>query len=43
MVARILGILATADRPMRLFTSLPSARRWIEGLLPSPFGQDATS
>jgi hypothetical protein len=29
-VARILGIMATAKRPMRLFTSLRAAERWLE-------------
>jgi hypothetical protein len=33
-VARILGILASADRPMRLFTSLPAAERWIGSQAP---------
>lgn len=28
-LARLLGIMATADRPMRLFTQLESAKRWI--------------
>ena len=32
-VARILGILAAADRPMRLFTSLRAAERWLEGMI----------
>lgn len=31
-VARVLGVLASADRPMRLFISLAQARRWIEGM-----------
>jgi hypothetical protein len=31
-VARILGVLASADRPMRLFINLGQARRWIDGL-----------
>lgn len=31
-VARILGIMAAADRPMRLFTRLRAAERWLEGL-----------
>jgi hypothetical protein len=31
-VARMLGVLATADRPMRLFIDLSLARRWIDGL-----------
>lgn len=31
-VDRVLGILATADRPMRLFRELQPARRWIERL-----------
>jgi hypothetical protein len=30
--ARVLGVLASADRPMRLFISLAQARRWIDGL-----------
>src|SRR5262245_9491800 len=29
-LARILGILATARRPMRLFEQLEPARRWLE-------------
>ena len=33
--ARVLGILASADRPIRLFTSLVPARRWIDGLMPA--------
>jgi hypothetical protein len=31
-VARMLGVLASADRPMRLFINLAQARRWIDGL-----------
>ena len=31
-VDRLLGILATADRPMRMFRELEPARRWIERL-----------
>ena len=31
-VDRLLGILATADRPMRVFRELEPARRWIERL-----------
>lgn len=31
-VGRILGILASADRPMRLFASAVTARRWLESL-----------
>jgi len=31
-VSRALGILATADRAMRIFNDLEKARRWIEGL-----------
>ena len=31
-VARILGIMATANRPMRLFTRLHAAERWLEGV-----------
>jgi hypothetical protein len=30
--ARLLGILAAASRPMRLFTSRPPAERWIAAL-----------
>lgn len=29
-VSRLLGILATADRPMRVFRNLEPARRWID-------------
>jgi hypothetical protein len=32
-LARILGILAAADRPMRIFTRLGPAKRWIESLV----------
>ncbi len=32
LVSRVLGILATADRPMRIFTDAEPARRWIESL-----------
>ena len=32
-VARVLGVLAAADRPMRLFINLAQARRWIDGLM----------
>ncbi len=32
---RVLGILATADRPLKLFTSLTPARRWIDSLAPA--------
>ena len=32
-VARILGILAAADRPMRLFTGMRAAERWLEGMI----------
>ena len=34
-VARMLGILASADRPLKLFTSLAPARRWIDNLMPA--------
>ena len=34
-VARMLGILASAERPLRLFTSLAPAQRWIDGLVPA--------
>lgn len=30
LVSRVLGILATADRPMRIFSEVEPARRWIE-------------
>jgi hypothetical protein len=29
-VSRLLGILATADRPMRVFNDLDAARRWLD-------------
>lgn len=29
-VSRLLGILATADRPMRVFNDLATARRWLD-------------
>ena len=31
LFARVLGILAAADRPMRVFERLGPARRWIAG------------
>lgn len=34
-VARMLGILASADRPLKLFTSVAPARRWIDSLAPA--------
>jgi hypothetical protein len=34
-VARMLGILAAADRPLKLFTSLGPAQRWIDRLVPA--------
>ena len=34
-VARMLGILASADRPLKLFTSLAPAQRWIDSLEPA--------
>jgi hypothetical protein len=34
-LARILGILATARRPMRLFEQPEPARRWLEGQSPA--------
>lgn len=34
-VARMLGILASADRPLKLFTSVAPARRWIDTLVPA--------
>jgi hypothetical protein len=33
LFARVLGILAAADRPMRVFTRLAPARRWIEAFM----------
>lgn len=32
LVARLIGILASARRPLRLFKSVPAARRWLESL-----------
>ncbi len=32
LVSRVLGILATAKRPMRVFSESEPARRWIERL-----------
>ena len=32
LVARVLGILATAERPMRVFRQVAPARRWINRL-----------
>ncbi len=32
LVSRVLGILAVADRPMRIFSDLEPARRWIDSL-----------
>lgn len=34
-LARILGILASADRPLKLFTSVAPAQRWIDNLVPA--------
>jgi hypothetical protein len=34
-VARVLGILAPADRPLKLFTSVGPAQRWIDNLVPA--------
>jgi hypothetical protein len=31
--ARLLGILASADRPLKLFTSVAPAQRWIDNLV----------
>lgn len=31
-ISRALGVLASADRPMRIFGDLEKARRWIESL-----------
>jgi hypothetical protein len=35
LVARVLGILASADRPLKLFTSVAPAQRWIDNLVPA--------
>ncbi len=35
LVARMLGVLASAERPLRLFTSPIPARRWLESLVPA--------
>lgn len=32
LMSRMLGILAVADRPMRVFSDVEPARRWIESL-----------
>ena len=32
-VARVLGILASAERPLKLFTSMVPAQRWIDSLV----------
>jgi hypothetical protein len=32
LVARVLGMLAVADRPMRVFSTPAPARRWLESL-----------
>jgi hypothetical protein len=32
LVARLIGILASAKRPLRMFKSVPAARRWLESL-----------
>lgn len=32
-VARVLGVVASADRPRQLFINLAQARRWIDGLM----------
>jgi len=36
LFARVLGILAAADRPMRVFKRLAPAQRWIEGFARVP-------
>ncbi|MBR2817918.1 MAG: hypothetical protein IKE60_24870 [Reyranella sp.] len=36
LVSRVLGILAAADRPMRIFDSLEPARDWIDNLASQP-------
>ncbi len=35
-VARLLGIMATAERPMRLFNEFEPARQWIDSLAQGP-------
>ncbi len=32
LVARLIGILASAKRPLRLFKSVPAAKRWLDSL-----------
>ncbi len=32
LVARVLGMLAAADRPMRVFSAFAPARRWLDSL-----------
>jgi hypothetical protein len=32
LLARLVGILASAKRPLRLFKSVPSAKRWLDSL-----------
>ena len=32
LIAGVLGMLAAADRPMRVFRNVAEARKWIEGL-----------
>jgi hypothetical protein len=34
-LARVLGVLATADRPMRIFHAVGKARRWLESVSPA--------
>lgn len=36
LFARVLGMLAAADRPMRVFRRLAPARRWIEAFANAP-------
>ena len=38
LVPRVLGVLATARRPMKLFQSLKPAQRWIAGFSPPVIG-----
>lgn len=35
-VARLLGIMATAERPMRLFNEFEPAQQWIDSLVRTP-------
>lgn len=41
LLSRVLGVLAAADRPMRLFEDLRPARRWIDSFAPSETALDS--